>query len=460
MKQAVVLIHGIGEQQPMDTVRRFVKAVLTPKAADEPAYWSKPVRMSELFELRRLQSRGQPATHFFEYYWAYNVSGTNIWDLAQWLFGLATRPWRDIPPGARALWLLSRLLLLTTVVFLLLGGGAIWKERVGSLSEFGAGSLLLTGILLLAQYLLVSYLGDAARYLSPRPRNIKLRQKIRSEGIRLLRELHESNEFDRIVIVGHSLGSVIGYDIITHLWQEYHDRLPWSALEEPLKAEIRQCMKEQVSPQPVIREKLSRKASDLQINGEGLDDFQKCQLAGWREQRHFGAPWRITDFITLGSPLTHASLLMAGSASDFIDRIRERELPTCLPQRDDKGFAFSAPQPCEVGEGKKYTPLTLHHAAPFAVTRWTNLYFPAALGLFGDFVGGPLRPVFGLGIKDVPVSTASGRGVTGRTLVAHTTYWRAGDDGKPEAHVKDRRVPALFALRRALDLSNPAAYEV
>jgi hypothetical protein len=459
MKQAVVLIHGIGEQRPMDTVRGFVRAVLTPKEADDPAYWSKPDRMSELFELRRLTSRGHPATHFFEYYWAYNLSGTNIWDLAHWLLSLVRRPWRDIPPGTRTLWLVSRLLLLAALVFLVLGGGAISKTWIDSLSRYGTISLLLTGVLFLAQYLLVAYLGDAARYLSPRPRNIKLRQKIRSEGIRLLRELHASGEFDRIVIVGHSLGSVIGYDIITHLWQEHHQSLPWPGLEDRLKTEIRHCLKQESSPQPVIRDDLSTKAASLQTDGRGLEQYQKAQLAGWQEQRHFGAQWKITDFITLGSPLTHASLLMASSTTDFVNRTLERELPTCPPQRDVKGYAFSAPKPSDVGEGKKYTPLILHHAAPFAVTRWTNLYFPAALGLFGDIVGGPLRPVFGLGIKDIAVSTSRLRGLASSTLLAHTCYWLERDASKSDAKAKDDRVPALLALRQALDLSNPAEYE-
>jgi hypothetical protein len=36
MKQAVVLIHGIGEQMPMDTLRSFVGAVLGPGIRDVP----------------------------------------------------------------------------------------------------------------------------------------------------------------------------------------------------------------------------------------------------------------------------------------------------------------------------------------------------------------------------------------------------------------------------------------
>lgn len=64
MKQAVVLIHGIGEQKPMSTLRAFVSAVLPPAAAGKPQFRSKPDRMSELFELRRLTSTGRSSTDF------------------------------------------------------------------------------------------------------------------------------------------------------------------------------------------------------------------------------------------------------------------------------------------------------------------------------------------------------------------------------------------------------------
>src|SRR5262245_6509860 len=64
MRQAVVVIHGIGEQQPMGTIRSFVDAVL-PSEGEVPAYYSKPDRLSELFELRRLQATGS-WTDFYE----------------------------------------------------------------------------------------------------------------------------------------------------------------------------------------------------------------------------------------------------------------------------------------------------------------------------------------------------------------------------------------------------------
>lgn len=445
MRQAVVLIHGIGEQKPMGTVRGFVKAILGEGTADQPSYWSKPDTMSQSFELRRLSSRGRPTTDFYEYYWASNLEGTKLWDLGRWVLALVSRRWNNVPKGTRPLWIVSRLLLLAVIAILVFGWGRAWYEQI---TKPGAISLLVSGVLLILQFVLVNYLGDAARYLSALPGNIKLRQTIRKEGVELLRTLQDSRKYDRIIVVGHSLGSVIAYDAITHLWQEMNEELPGLA-DPKVRAEVRLRMAEGHGVQPLVRDELSARGQAL-TETAGLDEFRAAQADAWREQRYFGNPWRITDLITLGCPLTHAMLLMADSKDDFAARKRERELPTCPPQRDDKGYSYGGTT-VEVGEGKKFTPLVLHHAAPFAVTRWTNLYFPAALGLFGDIVGGPLREHFGLGIKDIAVTSKAWRGVLRHTLAAHTSYWRPedGEEGAKNAP----RPPALFKLKQVLALS-------
>ncbi len=46
----------------------------------------------------------------------------------------------------------------------------------------------------------------------------------------------------------------------------------------------------------------------------------------------------------------------------------------------------------------------LYHGAPFAVVRWTNMWYPSKFGFFGDWFGGPLGPLFGDGIKDIPLT--------------------------------------------------------
>jgi hypothetical protein len=68
-------------------------------------------------------------------------------------------------------------------------------------------------------------IGDAARYLNPDPSNVQVLIDIRQAGVKLLETLHHRG-YDRIVVVGHSLGSVIGYDILAHTWPKYHANQP------------------------------------------------------------------------------------------------------------------------------------------------------------------------------------------------------------------------------------------
>lgn len=465
MRQAVVVIHGIGEQQPMGTIRSFVDAVLPPDG-DAAAYFSKPDRLSELFELRRLQARGSQ-TDFYEYYWAYNVEGTKLWSVLRWMLCLMLRSPKDVPHGVKVIWWLSWILLASFVVLVALGLLGPVGKVIKDASPFTLLGALIFLSLSTLQFILVSYVGDAARYLSPLPANINLRQKVRSQGVQLLRALHESGKYSRIIIVGHSLGSVIGYDIISRLWLEYNDQLPALNADPALKKRILDAMAAGNSPQPIIREEISRTGELLYQAPQAptaLADFQRNQLKAWREQCSLGNPWRISDFITLGSPLAHAELFLASNRKEFENRKRQREVITSPPQRDSKGYAYSPPTSIVVGttdngDGtkteKRYTPLILHHAAPFAVTRWTNLYFPVRWGLLGDLVGGRLASTFGPGILDIPVRTTRR---LGWTLLAHTSYWHCPKDAKPQAAAGSSPptdVPeALDALRAALALKD------
>ncbi|MET0576069.1 MAG: hypothetical protein ABWZ83_09415 [Mesorhizobium sp.] len=454
-RQAVVLIHGIGEQRPMGTIRPFVKAVAGTDG-DNGAYYSKPDAMSSLFELRKLQGRGSPSTDYYEYYWAYNIEGTKLWDVAKWLWQLIRRPRRDVPDGLGGLWFTSRLLLFAVVVLLIGGVFGPAMRQWAELPKFGLAWLAGTVVIGIVQFVMVSYLGDAARYLSPRPQNIKLRQVIRSEGITLLKTLHESGKYDRIILVGHSLGSVIGYDLLTHLWQVYNQKLPSMKDDAKVKQTMGGRICANATPQPIVRDALSKIGEAVAAGGkpELLSDFQKRQKQAWCEQRYYGNPWLITDFVTLGSPLAHAMLLLADGKVDFDDRKAQRELVTCPPVKDEMGYGYWQKMAIDIGAqpGKKaalrYNPLILHHAAPFAVTRWTNLYFPVRFGLFGDAVGGPLGPVLGGGIRDIEVSTRRWKGWAGHTLSAHTSYW-LGCDAQAAADAS-ARPPSLHALKRAL----------
>jgi hypothetical protein len=419
MKQAVVVIHGIGEQKPMDTLRGFVDAVLEDKEGGGEKFWSKPDRLSELFELRLLRSAGRTSVDFFEYYWAYLIEGTTFFHILSWIWSLIIRKKRDVPTQLIAIWLLLRGTVSVTVVLIVLG---VVPNIIGWASPQKYSLLWFLGalFLFLFQLFLLYYVGDAARYLSPSPRNIALRQKIRADGIKLLKELHERG-YDRIVVVGHSLGSVIAYDIITHLWHEYHGI--YSALR-PDNAEIIKKYAEGMILQPMIGRKLPEIGKKLTEtpSDQTREAYREAQANTLKELNGLGNPWRISDLITMGSPLSHGMLLLARDREEFETRQRQKELPTCPPVLDNNQYAYPSTEHTILGT-KPFTARVLHHAAPFSVTRWTNLYFPAQGGLFGDFIGGPLQPAFGPGVRDLPVRSTFWGGWGQFTPVAHVRYW-------------------------------------
>ena len=67
----------------------------------------------------------------------------------------------------------------------------------------------------------------------------------------------------------------------------------------------------------------------------------------------------------------------------------------------------------------------LHHAAPFAVVRWINVYDTASLVFRGDIIGGPLAKPFGPAIIDIDLKSLRGQSRS----FSHTKYWEI--DGEP-----------------------------
>ena len=423
-RQAVIVIHGIGEQRPMDTLRGFVDAVLPEPRSDQVKYHSVPDRMSELFELRRLlapQTRSRPKTDFYEYYWAYQMCGTRHSHVASWVKALILRRPSLVSRRLLPLWLVSWAVIISLVVtsvrllpHLL---GTAEGDPLQRIAFWVASAILVLAVNAFA----INYLGDAARYLSPKPGNIAIRQRIRTDGVRLLRQLHESRKYDRIVVVGHSLGSIIAYDILKYYWHEVSNR-------HSKPPEIDQSELKKFDDACKLLE--SETASE-----EGLDGFRDLQESLWREQRRLGNPWLVTDLVTVGSPLAHAGMLLANSPEEFLARKREMELPGAPPVRDFRG-EFSYKREYEMG-GQKRTIRLLNHGALFACTRWTNVWFP------GDIVGGPIAPLFGPAVKDRRVRD----GWISFTPLSHTRYW-------PRPAAKGRPPASLSAIREGMDLDS------
>ena len=384
-RQAVVIIHGIGEQLPMETLRAFVTAVTQDVSRPpEQKAESKPDHLSPTLELRRMAVPGENktwspgewvSTDFYELYWAHLMTGTAWRHVAAWLSRLLLRwPW-DVPRRVLTAWVACWILIVAAVIALV----AIGPETIAGWSKAGTWAGL-------AWFLCRStgtsfglkYPGDAARYLSPRPENVGVRRAIRAEAVDLLEKLHDDlswRRYHRIIVVGHSLGSVIGYDALSHLWQRRHH--PKRTYD--------------VSP-----------SNDVPTSG----GYREQQAATWRTQRALGVQWKITDFITLGSPLAHGPFLMASNDRDFQDRTKQREYPTCPPQPNDARDTQYGDDLLKTSTGGHL----LHHAALFACTRWTNLFFAS------DIIGGPID-CLGDWIENKELARPGG--------FSHTRYWRS-----------------------------------
>ena len=430
-KQAVLLIHGVGEQKPMDTLRRFVDAVWVKARDIQNEYavrnagtllWSKPDTVSESFELRKLTTPQNAAgirTDFYEFYWQHLMQETTYGHVVAWAKSLLFRRPATVPKQL----LLSYWLLWIVIVTLLIA--AIVIAVSGAVSDDAPlpwwMSLVISLVILPALGLVMKEIvGDAARYLHVAPANVQRRHEIRQAGIKLLMTLHERG-YDRIILVGHSLGSVIGYDILTHSWPSFN----WV---EP-------------TANPPSCQALDAVEALAVGRSTDVTRIQNAQRQYFEEFRNNGGDWRVTDFITLGSPLAHAAILLAKDARDLSAKQEQREAPRCLPalepfvrnHQQGERFAFEL----EGFQGFRIP----HHAAVFALTRWTNLYFPNSKIVVGDLIGGPLAAVFGAGIRDVRVTTTQRAG-----LLSHTLYWIL-PDGLADT-------PHIAALREALDLTD------
>lgn len=121
--------------------------------------------------------------------------------------------------------------------------------------------------------------------------------------------------------------------------------------------------------------------------------------------------------------------------AEFLLRQERRELPTCPPlsegEEESKVYNnINETQRWYTYRDKCTRHRVLYHGAPFAVVRWTNMWFPRQ-GIGGDWFGGPLAPLYGPGITDVPLL---GNRPDSRWLgVPHSFYFKFGDDTSSES---------------------------
>ncbi len=335
---------------------------------------------------------------------------------------------------------------------------APWLAGMGTVEDYLLGATLIPAVALglvfwqLKRDFLVPVMTESARLFSPSPSNIPNQDRIRKRGVQLLDALHAPGaDYDRIVFLAHSLGTAVTYNLLTYYWGKVYNHLDHRGSAGERNAA--QAAAAAVAEAGEARDD-ARKAGET---GSGAAEDYNLKFRRWRAAtRRYGAalrrpvahgertrlsPWRVSDFITIGSPLTYASLLLETLDETFLDQVRVyRRYATCPPQSletADGSYSFTLP------DGRP------HHAALYAATCWTNLYFPNKGIVWGDIIGGEIagslepnpakgKPSrLGYGVLDVALPHDPRLG-----SFTHNAYWpwpTWADPDLPPAHIEALR---------------------
>jgi hypothetical protein len=259
-----VVIHGIGEQNPFETLDSFTRGLVRylesqkvqfklehriaeRKGADGSDWVESFVRLSPL--------QGDDWIDIHEYYWAHLTEGKiSPSEVLQWVVqtlegtirfydeNLDLRRRYETPRGRprfrlrKVVWVLLFCWPLVGVVGGFLNFASRVMRRLKAIVPFKIGlpvsatriadfwvrllGVCLLGVRLLGVRLLVGYIGDIAIYttMDQKSRHYEIRQRILKESQALLEAiLAEAPEDAQVIVAGHSLGSVIAYDTLNRL---------------------------------------------------------------------------------------------------------------------------------------------------------------------------------------------------------------------------------------------------
>jgi hypothetical protein len=107
--------------------------------------------------------------------------------------------------------------------------GSTWLPAIGRLPQWVQSPVALlaiwvlaVGLALVVRWFVVEFVGDVAAYVSAPwlDRFFRLRDEIKKVCSDVTRAVYNCGEYDRVVLVGHSLGSVVAYDVLNTLVNE------------------------------------------------------------------------------------------------------------------------------------------------------------------------------------------------------------------------------------------------
>jgi hypothetical protein len=248
---AVVVVHGMGQQVPYETLGLLAECLTDLEGTPTPRAVIDRVQLTpDGAPLSRVEvTLPRADVHVYEGYWAPLTAGkVGLWDTISFLLsGFIAGVWSRIRGGQFKRWMFDKMqelpikpgtvlsLVIALSALVLLSLPALWAlsqwndiQKDGFWTYLSAHSfvfalaLVLLGLYALGLwYVLVEFVGDVALYVSAHTvsRFEETRTAIQQVVVTVLRQVYLAQrngkpEYDRVVLVGHSLGTVVAYDAL------------------------------------------------------------------------------------------------------------------------------------------------------------------------------------------------------------------------------------------------------
>lgn len=237
-KIAILVIHGIGEQEPFETLDAFAKPFIQ-------LYQHKEVALRKRHELKKMSdwvescvfsSANNPSTpeiDIYEYYWAHVPQREITFpEVVAWI--------KQVARGAESFYGNRKEQIKTVsknnelfradgefqgfkyLVKLIGAGNKFWFILSFILKRWAFSKIVTDYFMRKVSQPMVDLMGDVAVYCSmdKKSRYSEVRRKILSGAVEKTRALVKNDEYNEVLLVGHSLGSVIAYDTLDRLNRE------------------------------------------------------------------------------------------------------------------------------------------------------------------------------------------------------------------------------------------------
>ena len=250
-KTGIIVIHGVGQQSPFETLDKFARGLkdqlesriskknynikmehmVTPRKDAMGTSWLESfVRLSPVSSNKNSEESSQDRIDIHEYYWAYMVQNEiNPSEVLQWTsltMKLVRKYFKknqkvlesfvseqesdfinDIQSLSKLIWIYRYLFTPSLWLIRLLP----FPSYVQTLWEYIKKHFV--------SPILVDYIGDIVIYTNTDmlSRHFKLRQSILRGNITFTKDILKNGDDDRVILVGHSLGSSVAYDTLNNL---------------------------------------------------------------------------------------------------------------------------------------------------------------------------------------------------------------------------------------------------